>query len=351
MFKNFFLVKTDQKRDNCGHFLRGNMKKSELILWMVIFLTSSACSSSSSSTSSCTEGSGDFYVVENASCTDGEGKLSRINPDEICKEEILTELNCPVDFVLSSEDAGIGYLSTQTDGVMQVDLNAKTSFVIQNTVTVAATGLFLMENVTDTENEDLCGGNTLTDAILFVADEGIDESGAVLRWCLVSDDPDNLASNNPDPVVILSTAFIENPRGITVKDRTTVYVTGILAQTTEESDEVGILIEATVEGTDSAIVSDDFSTEIKEVRLDDDGTLLIADAGNQAIYRVDLDESTLTTVQTGLSGPRDILPVGDGNYNITQFSEDNVVQSFLDETEPTELTTTLSLSGPEGIAQ
>lgn len=329
------------------------MKKSEFILLTVVLLTSSACSSSnsSSSTSSCTEGSGDFYVVENASCTDGEGKLSRINPDEICKEEILTDLNCPIDFVLSSEDAGIGYLSTRTDGVLQVDLNAKTSFVIQNTVTVAATGLFLMESVTDSENEDLCGGNTLTDAILFVADEGIDESGAVLRWCLISDDPDNLASNNPDPVVILSTAFIENPRGITVKDRTTVYVTGILAQTTDESDEVGILMEATVEGTDTAILSEDFSTDIKEVRLDDDGTLLIVDAGNEAIFRVDPDEDTLTTVQTGLSGPRDILPIGDGNYNITQFSEDNVVQSALDDTTPTELTSTLTLSGPDGIAQ
>lgn len=333
-----------------GYFAR-------LIFLMVVALDlSTACSSSSTgggTTSSCADGSNDFYVVENASCADGAGKLSRVNPDALCKEEILTGLNCPIDFVLSTEDTGIGYLSTRTDGVLRVDVNEKTSFVIQNDVTVASTALFLMENITAAEQEDLCGGNVLPDAVLFVADEGINESGAVLRWCLITDDPDTLESNNPNPTTIISTADIENPRGITVQDRTTVYVTGILAQTddTEEDQEVGVLMQASVEGTDVTLISNQFSTEVKEISLEDDGTLLVVDAGNDAIFRVDIEADTLTTLQTDLGGPRDILSLGDGNYNITQFDSDNVVQSALDGETPTVLTTGLTLDGPNGIAQ
>lgn len=322
--------------------------------------------------SSCATGDNDFYVVENAACEDGAGALSRVNPDEACKETILDDLNCPIDFVLSTVDDGIGYLSSRSDGVFQVNIEEKTSLNIPTSTIDVPTGLALLENLTNEENNGLCGGNNLTDAILFVTDEGTEGSGSVYQWCLVSDDPDVLEGTsplggNPSPQAVLSSASdqMENPRGVAIRNRNELYVTAHAV-----GDTSGILLFKDIsENSQATVFSDQFSTEVKDIRLDADGTLLIADPGDGAtldpdgelidgvVFRANLEETTILTVRGVGDGPRDILPFGsnddgDDQYLVTLFGADEVVLLPLMEGEFDVLSATdgVTLNGPDGIA-
>lgn len=342
----------------------------------VLALTAAACgtattgsgsssSDSGSSASSCATSDNDFYVVENASCESGAGKLSRINPDVPCKEEKLTALNCPVDFVLSTVDTGIGYLSSRTDGILQVNLTEKTTTAIATTKNIVSpAGLFLLESITDAEREGPCGGNTLVDAILMIADEGTElDGGMIWRWCLITDDAAILSGgSNPSPVSEVPPSQVKHPRGVTVKNRDAVYITGhnpdiddttlsaVLAYRELNKNEVG-----TVEFlTDSGALS----STVKDLTVDADGTLLIADAGNSAVLRYDIAADTLTTLTMALTGgPRDILRYstdsnGDGEYLVTQFSDGVVSKTtFVAGAAISTVTTGLTLSGPDGMAQ
>lgn len=321
-----------------------------------------ACSSSSSgSGSSCAAGANDFYVVENAACAAGAGKLSRINPDALCKEEILTGLNCPVDFVPSTVDNGIGYLSSRTDGILQVNVSEKTSIIIATTTNIVSpAGLFLMENITESERRGPCGGNTLVDAILMIADEGTElDGGMVWRWCLITDDPTVLESgNNPSPVSEVSPAQIKHPRGVVIKNRTQAFASG---HNPDIEDTTQSALLATWTLNEAALVvptfltnAGDFSGDIKDITLDTDGTVLIADPGQNAVLRYNPTAGTLTTLSPSLTGgPRDMLPANaNGNYMVTQFDSGVVSQtSFVAGTAVSTVTTGLSLSGPDGIAQ
>ena len=331
-----------------------------------------ACGGSNTATtsgSSCTSGSDDVYVVENASCATGEGKLSRVNPDVPCKEEIVTGLNCPVDFVLSAVDSGIGYLSSRVDGIIQVNVTAKTKTTItcDDCFTNSAeanggpAGLFLMENVTSAEKTELCAGIVdedflaTVDTILFIADEGGNEAGSILRWCLVTDD----VSAEASPETVISTADIENPRGVTVIDRETIYATGILAQTdeNEEDQEVGVLVSRDVGGTETtSILLQDLTTSVKDIQVDDDGNLLIADSGNSAIVRYDTSAMTTETFSGFTDGPRDLVPIGTNSegtseYLVSEFDGDLISRTTLVVGSDIETTTTgVTLAGPDGIA-
>lgn len=313
--------------------------------------------------SSCTAGSNDFYVVENASCADGAGKLSRINPDTPCKEEILTGLNCPVDFILSTVDSEIGYLSSRTDGILQVNLSQETTVTISTTTNIVSpAGLFLMESITEAEREGPCGGNTLVDAILLIADEGTADGGMVWRWCLITDDADILESGtNPSPVSELPPSQVKNPRGVVVQNRTQVYVTG---QNPDISDSSQSAVLATwvlnaLESNVATFITDpgDLSSDVKDLILDSDGTILIADPGQNAVLRYDPTAGTLTTSSGFTGGPRDIIPIGtndDGNaeYFVSEF-DDAVVSrtTFIEGANITNATDGLTLSGPDGIAK
>lgn len=334
------------------------------IFFIVVAVGISGCGSSSTSTagadSTCATGTNDFYVVENASCVAGEGKLSRINPDVVCKQEVLTALNCPVDFVLSTVDTGIGYLSSRTDGILQVNLTQKTTIsIVTTTNIVSPAGLFLLENITESERDGPCGGNTLVDAILMIADDGTElDGGMVWRWCLITDDPTILADgSNPSPVSEISPAQIKHPRGVVIKNRTQVFATGhnpdiddttqsaLLATWTLDSGEIIVPTFLTSAG--------DFSGDIKDVSLDSDGTVLIADPGNNAVFRYDPTAATLTTLTPGLTGgPRDVLPVTlNSEYLISQFSDGVVSSTNLAGSAATTVTTGITLSGPDGLAK
>lgn len=341
------------------------------ILGVVGIVTTSGCGSTTSTTTtttptsdtSCAAGDNDFYVVENAACASGEGKLSRVNPDALCKDEILTSLDCPIDFVLSAVDAGIGYLSSRVDGIIQVNVTAKTKTEIpcDNCFTNNAeaiggpTSLFLMENITSSEKASLCAGISdedflaTVDAILWIADEGGSDAGSVLSWCLVTSDA---ASDQASPNTIISTAMLENPRGVAVKDRTTVYATGIVPGTG------ATLVSRNVDGSGAvSILSTDVSTDVKDIIFDSDGTLLIADPGANAVLRYNETEGTIETLPGFTGGPRDILPIGnnsEGNaeYLVSEF-DDNVVSrtTLIEDTEITSATTGITLSGPNGITK
>lgn len=339
-----------------------------LLIFVVLILAAPiGCSSSSSSgtsSTSCADGSNDFYVVENASCAAGEGKLSRVNPDAICKEEILTGLNCPVDFVLSTVDSGIGYLSSRTDGILQVDINAETTTSIMTTTNIVSpAGLFLLESITEEEREGPCGGNTLVDAILMIADEGTEaDGGMVWRWCLITDDPDILSDGtNPSPVSEVGPAQIKHPRGVVIVDRTQVYATGVLAAT-DDADEYAAL--STWVLNDAEIIvptfltdDGDLSDNVKDLTEDSDGTLLIADPDLDTVFRYDIGADTLTGVTGFTGGPRDVLSIGansdgEAEYLVTQFVDGAVSRTTLVESSTiTSATEGLTLSGPDGISQ
>jgi hypothetical protein len=338
-----------------GSFIR-------LVIFVIaMWVTSTACTTSSvgSDATSCADGSNDFYVVENASCVDGDGKLSRVNLDAVCKEEILTNLNCPVDFVLSTVDSGIGYLSSRTDGILQVDLNAATTTSIATTTTIVSpAGLFLLENMTEDEREGPCGGNTLVDAILMIADEGTDaDGGMVWRWCLITDDPDILSGGtNPSPVSEVGPAQIKHPRGVVIVDRTQVYATGVLAATDDAEEYAALstweLNEAEIIVPTFLTAAGDFSDNVKDISKDSDGTLLIADPDSETVFRYDIGTDTLTGVTGFTGGPRDILPIGIDSYFVSQFDDGNVLQTALvDGSDITNATEGLTLSGPNGMAQ
>lgn len=316
-----------------------------------------ACGSSTTPASSCAAGSNDFYVVENASCTAGAGKLSRINPDAVCKDEILTGLNCPVDFVLSTVDTGIGYLSSRTNGILQVNLNQKTTTsIVTTTNIVSPAGLFILESITEAEREGPCGGNTMVDAILMVADEGTDlDGGMVWRWCLITDDPTILSDgSNPSPVSEVSPAQIKHPRGVVVKNRTQVFASGLNPDTDGALLFGWTLDEGALIVPDHLTSAGSFSGSIKDVSLDSDGNVLVADPGNNAVFRYNPTAMTLTTLSPSLTGgPRDVVPTGSGGaYLVTQFDDGIVSQTtFVADTTATTVTTGLTLSGPDGIAK
>lgn len=322
-------------------------------------------SGSGTSASSCASSDNEFYVVENASCASGAGKLSRVNPDVPCKEEKLTELNCPVDFVLSTVDSGIGYLSSRTDGIYQVNLNDKTKTkIVSAKKIVAPAGLFLLESITAAEREGPCGGNTLVDAILMIADAGTDlDGGMIWRWCLITDDASILSGGtNPDPVSEVPPSQVKHPRGVVVKNRSDVYITGdnpdisdtarspVLAYRELNKNEQGTVEFLTASGA--------LSSSVTDLIVDSDGTLLIADPGNNAIVRYDPSAKSLTTVHSSLTGgPLDLIRYstdssGNGEYLVTQFSDGVVSKTTLvSGATVTTVTTGLTLSGPDGIAQ
>ncbi len=326
---------------------------------------STSSGSSGTNSSSCASGSNDFYVVENAACASGAGKLSRINPDATCKAEILTALNCPIDFVHSAVDKNIGYLSSKTDGILQVNLSAQTTTKISTTKRIIApAGLALLENISSSEREGPCGGNTLVDSILLIADEGSElDGGMIWRWCLISTQPSILATgSNPSPVSEVPPSQVKHPHGVAVKNRTSVFITGqnpdisdtslsaVLAFRELNKNEVGTVEFLTKSG--------DFSNTIKDLTIDSDGTLLIVDAGKSAILRYDNSAKTLTTLSTGFTGsPRDIVQSGtDSSGNATYLisqSDSGVISktTFASGSSLSTVTTGLTLSGPEGIAK
>lgn len=319
---------------------------------------------SGSGSTSCAAGDNDIYVVENAECAAASGKLSRVNPDAGCKAEILTGLNCPVDFVLSTVDSGIGYLSSRTDGILQVNLKAKTTTkIVTSKKIISPAGLFLMESITEAERAGPCGGNTLVDAILMIADEGTElDGGMVWRWCLITDDASILSGgSHPDPVAEVPPSQVKHPRGVTVRSRNQVFITGhnpdvsdttksaLLAFRELNKNEVGTVEFLTAAG--------DFSGSIKDVRLDADGTLLIADPGQNALFRYSYDGRSLTSMPGFTGGVRDILPIGTNSkgqleYLVSEFSDGEISRTTLTEgSQITSASTGLSLTGPDGLAQ
>lgn len=327
------------------------------VTFMLIAVVLNSCGSTTSPSSggSCAAGSNDFYVVENASCAAGAGKLSRINPDTVCKDEILTGLNCPVDFVLSTVDEGIGYLSSPTDGIFQVNVNqATTTHIVTTTNIVSPKGLFLLESITEAEREGPCGGNTLVDAILMVADEGTElDGGMIWRWCLITDDPTVLADgSNPSPVSEISPAQIKHPRGVLLKNRTQAFATGLNPDTDDALLATWTLNDAEIIVPDFLTSAGELSSDVKDIALDtNDGAILIADPGNNAVLNYDPTGATLTTLTPSMTGgPRDII-VGTSDYLVSQFTDGEILSTLFDGAAATDVTTGLTLSGPDGIAR
>lgn len=343
--------------------MRSIFRRSMYIVFVAVVVALNGCGSTSttSNTTSCAAGSNDFYVVENASCVAAAGKLSRVNPDAVCKEEILTGLNCPVDFVLSTMLDNIGYISSRTDGIYQVNLAQKTKthiVTVKNIVSPA--GLFLLENLTHDEKTVTCGNSqALVDAILMVADEGTDPDGGIIwLWCLISNDPTILSDgSNPSPIWEIGPAQILHPRGVVIKNRTQVFATGLrtdVVNTSQAALATWELASAETIVPDFLTSAGDFSSDIKDVALDSDGNVLVADPGQNAVFRYDTTAGTLTALQPSLTGgPRDVIPSGAaGTYWVTQF-DDGVVSAttFVNGSTPTTVTTGITLSGPDGIAK
>lgn len=324
--------------------------------------STSTTSSSGGGTSTCATGSNDFYVVENASCAVNSGKLSRVNPDVPCKEEFLTGLDCPVDFVRSTVDTNIGYLSLRTnnsaDGtgaqpgeIYEVDLSQTTAALKKTQMNanfnkrfVSPAGLALIENLTQAERDIYCGGNTITSTVLMVADEGTADGGTVWIWCINTSDFDE----NLTPIALISVTAdgVENPRGVDFVDRDTVVVT---AHTT--GDTGGVVVQKDITSTSAAtVVATGFSTSIKDILVDTDGTFYVADAGDGTINQVDLSASTVTEVATGLNGPRDGVRNSSTTFLLTEFGDNDVV-SATSAGAITTVTTGLTLDGPDGIAK
>lgn len=290
--------------------------------------------------------------------------MSRVNPDALCKEEVLTGLNCPVDFVLSTADTGIGYLSSRTDGILQVNLTSKTSTQIVTTSNITSpAGLFLIENLTTTENDEWCGGNTLTDATLFIADEGTElDGGMIWRWCLITDDTSVLSGgSNPSPVSEVGPGQIKHPRGVMVLNRTTGYATGHNPDISD-STQSALLARWTINNTEVNVptfltAAGEISSSVKDLALDADGKILIGDPGQNGVLRYDIDADTLTLLTPFAGGPRDILPIGNNSdgvqeYLVSQFDDGALSRTtFVVGTTPTTATTGITLDGPDGLAQ
>lgn len=319
---------------------------------------STSTTSSTSGTTTCAKGSNDFYVVENASCVVNSGKLSRVNPDVPCKEEFLTGLDCPVDFVLSTVDTNIGYLSLRTNGtgakpgeIYEVDLSQTTAALKKtqmnanfNKSFVSPAGLALIENLTQAERDVYCGGNTITSTVLMVADEGTADGGTVWIWCINTSDFDQ----NLTPIALISVTAdgVENPRGVDFVDRDTVVVT---AHTT--GDTGGVVVQKDITSTSAAtVVATGFSTSIKDILVDTDGTFYVADAGDGTINQVNLSAGTVTEAITGLNSPRDGVRSSSTTFLITEFGDNDVVSVSSTGTLTT-VTTGLTLDGPDGIAK
>jgi hypothetical protein len=276
----------------------------------------------------CAFSDNDFYVVENASCETNAGKLSRLNPDETCKEEILTQLDCPVDFVLSS-DGRSGYLSLHTNNavggvfdnqpgeIYAVDVVSKTKILMNETYNrsfVRPSGIALIEGL----------------------------SGTVWAWCVNTDDYEQ--SLTPMAVLSLGADQMENPRGVAVLNRETLIVT---AQATDDSQ--GLLLVKDIDSTSAAEISvEGFSSEIGDVTID--GTVaFVADGGSGTIVTVPLTGGDVEVI-SGFTTPADILVGSDNTLVITQSSENNVVATDLLES-LTSLTPGISLETPMGVAR
>ncbi len=61
------------------------------------------------------------------------------------------------------------------------------------------------------------------------------------------------------------------------------------------------------------------------VAVDEDGSILVADAGNSAIRRIGLDGSVSTLADDGLSNPTDIVVLGEGRYAVADTGHSRVV--------------------------
>lgn len=305
--------------------------------------------------SACASGANDFYVVENNACAIDGGALSRVNPDVPCKEQILTGLDCPIDFVLGS--GGIGYLSLRTNDpvgpenaqpgqIYQVDVVAKQAYPMNDGAffrqMVAPTGLALLENLSDAEQDAFCGGNTIIRDILFIADEG-DLAGTVWMWCINTESFDD--SLTLMAVLSAGADQMKNPRGVAVVDRSTLYVTA-----RSVTDGSGILLSKGITSTSQASVEvSGFTSEIKDVAVDLDDSLLISDGGLGEIWRF-VPGDNVYLAQEGLGGPRDILVRGVKDYVITEFDTNSLVGSELVDGAATNIAETITLAGPDGIA-
>lgn len=331
--------------------------------WLVSCGGASTGTGGSAEDTDCAFSDNDFYVVENASCETNAGKLSRLNPDETCKEEILTQLDCPVDFVLSS-DGRSGYLSLHTNNavggvfdnqpgeIYAVDVVSKTKILMNETYNrsfVRPSGIALIEGLSQAERDQFCGGNTIVQDLLVVADQGEEaetsgtsDSGTVWAWCVNTDDYEQ--SLTPMAVLSLGADQMENPRGVAVLNRETLIVT---AQATDDSQ--GLLLVKDIDSTSAAEISvEGFSSEIGDVTID--GTVaFVADGGSGTIVTVPLTGGDVEVI-SGFTTPADILVGSDNTLVITQSSENNVVATDLLES-LTSLTPGISLETPMGVAR
>lgn len=330
-----------------------------LVVGMVVIL--SACGGSSATTdtstgtgtASCAAGDNDYYVVENAECAANSGKLTRINPDATdgpCSEEILPGLDCPVDFIFSSQ-TNIGYLSVRTTNtgntpgeIYQVNVSAKTKTLIFDGLIVPG-GLAILENLTSAEQDSYCGGNALQSALLFIADEGTDEGGLVRYSCL------NLDTPAADSSLLQSLATFaegfENPRGVALNGRTEVVFT---AHTT--GDTGGLLLRKEIDSTGSAtVVSTIFTVDVKDLSVDSGSTFLICDAGDDTVTRMDIDNADASTSLSGFNGARDIVSDGNDQYLVSLFDDNAVgVTTLVAGSDILNASTDLTLAEPDGIA-
>ncbi len=334
--------------------------------------------------SDCVAGDSDFYVVENADCEDDAGKLSRINPDVPCKEVILSNLDCPVDFVMGSN--GIGYLSERTNNsaeavegaggvgagesqpgnIYEVDVSGKAK-TLMNEVTgrsfVSPAGLALMEDLSQDERDAFCGGNTVVQMALLIADEGLDtqeadaDGGTVWIWCVNTDD----FSESLTPIAVLSAGSdqMENPRGVAVLSRSfsDPNETTLIVTADSVDDTSGVVVRKAITSNDAAEVvsTGSFTTSLKDITIDGSDRPVLADAGGDGMVALlRLDEGEFDFI-SDFDGPQDILPLGT-MYLVTEYGAGRVVMvTDIDDAaadaDPINLTEGLTLDGPDGISR
>ncbi|GEM_PF-6620566 len=319
--------------------------------------SSSGCTITGDSSPSCASGSNDFYVVENGAGASCAGKLSRVNPDAGCKEVIAAGFTAPIDIVFATST--IGFMSTCPAGgdatlaltkpgqIWKVDLSQsgtnRVSLFQDEEAWLCPEGLAYNASADNTSFGCL---TTNTDGVLLIADTGSTQGGTVWSLCL---------NNGAFSAAMTTTqsAGIQNPRGVVFENTTTFIANG----KNPADNSQGRLSEFNLgSGGSSTILTDALNPTMKDISIDPlNNSLLIADinTGSTAgqIVRCVLGVGCMT-VQSDLSGPRDVLPRGTQDYLITQFDGGDVVMAALaGGNTSTSVTSGITLSYPDGIAK